>query len=472
MGLDPTTIGRYVVLGTLGQGAMGVVYLGEDPVLKRGVALKVVHSGQAQGREQALRRFHREAEISAKLNHPNVITVFDVGEEEGVGPFLAMEFIEGETLDALLRRGPLPPQRILEILIQAASALEAAHALAIVHRDVKPSNLMVAGDGRVKLMDFGIAKEEDQANTTEALLCTPGYAAPEMLDGAKASAATDRWAFAVSAYECLQGKGPFDGENISVVLYNVAHGSPAFPADLDPAVVAVFKKALAKAPGDRYQDLPSFLEDLLTAMPLEEAVRRRFRNHLRSASAVKAEAPSAVPVQVPERPHRVKPILWTAGSLVGITLAFYGWWAGYLLPRHLKVDSSPGGAWVFADGSLVARTPTEDLQVPRRTKVIRFELDRHRPVIIKLTDDTRELSARLSPRYLLLDLDSRPSGATIYVNDRNLGKTPQKGVRIPNEIHGTPVMVSKDGYEPFAASVNEGNLPPTLIVLRPRGGER
>ncbi len=95
MGLDPTTIGRYVVLGTLGQGAMGTVYLGEDPMLKRGVALKVVHPGKAQDRETALRRFRREAEISARLNHPNVITVFDVGEEEGIGPFLAMEFIEG-----------------------------------------------------------------------------------------------------------------------------------------------------------------------------------------------------------------------------------------------------------------------------------------------------------------------------------------------------------------------------------------
>lgn len=472
MGLDPSTIGRYVVLGTLGQGAMGTVYLGEDPVLKRGVALKVVHSGQAQGREQALRRFRREAEISARLNHPNVITVFDVGEEEGVGPFLAMEFVEGETLDALLRRGPLPPQRILEILIQAASALEAAHALAIVHRDVKPSNLMVAGDGRVKLMDFGIAREEDQTNTTEALLCTPGYAAPEMLDGAKASATTDRWAFAVSAYECLQGNGPFDGENISVVLYNVAHGSPAFPEDLDPAVAAVFRKALAKAPGDRYPDLPSFLEDLLTALPLEDAVRRRFRNHLRKTPGAKAEAPAAVPAPAPPEPPRVKPILWTAGSLCGIALAFFGWWEGYLLPRHLQVDSEPKGAWVFADGSLVGRTPAADVKVPRRTKVIRIELDRHKPSTFQLSDSTEVLNARLSPRYLLLDLDSRPSGATVYVNDRNLGKTPMKGVRIPNEVHGTPVMVSRAGYEPFAASVNERNLPPALIVLKPRGGDR
>ena len=471
MGLDPTTIGRYVVLGTLGQGAMGTVYLAEDPALKRGVALKVVNAGQPQGRETALKRFHREAEISARLNHPNVITVFDVGEQDGVGPFLAMEFIEGEGLDALIRRRPLAPQHALEILIQAASALEAAHALGIVHRDVKPSNLMVAADGRVKLMDFGIAKEEDQTNTTEALLCTPGYAAPEMLDGAKATAATDRWAFAVTAYECLEGKAPFEGESISVVLYNVAHGSPVFPEQIDPTLAGVFRKALAKPPGERYHDLPTFLADLIDALPLEESVRRRFMNHLQMAPEAAPQVVPPRPSAAPRNPHRLKFLAWTAGSLALAALLLLGWWHGVLLPNHFHVESEPTGAWVFAEGKLVARTPARDLKLPRRVDAIVLTMDGYFPYPLQLSSELAKFRLKLTPRYLFLNFDSRPSGAQIRVNDVPVGTTPAKNLQVQAVPHGTLIVVTKPGAGSWMATIDEQHMPPPVVVLTPTQGK-
>ncbi len=194
MSLDPSTIGRYKVLGTLGSGAMGTVYLAEDPLLKRGLAIKVVREGM--GDSGILQRFKREAEISARLNHPNAITVFDVGEERSLGPFLVMEYVDGESLAALLKRGPLSAADAVDLLLQAAGALEAVHALGIVHRDIKPENFMVSREGRLKLMDFGVARgDEAGITTTAAFLGTPAYAAPEVLGGAKATEATDRWAF-------------------------------------------------------------------------------------------------------------------------------------------------------------------------------------------------------------------------------------------------------------------------------------
>jgi predicted Ser/Thr protein kinase len=467
MGLDPTTIGRYVVLGTLGQGAMGTVYLGEDPMLKRGVALKVVHASQAQGRELALRRFRREAEISAKLNHPNVITVFDVGEEEGVGPFLAMEFIEGAPLNDLLRQGALAPQKAMEILVQAAAAMEAAHALGIVHRDIKPANLMVAKDGRVKLMDFGISMEEDQTSTTSALLCTPGYAAPELLDGAKASAATDRWAFAVTAYECLGGKAPFEGENISVVLYNVAHGEPVFPGDLDPALAATFRKALSKHPGDRHSDLAGFLGELAAALPLEETFKRRLRKHLGQAPEAKPEAAASGPVRQPWEQRRVKILSWAAGFLALGALLFLGWWEGLLLPRRFHVESEPSGAHVYVDGKPSARTPVLDLKVPGRIDEILVELDGYYPYPQKLSAAGSAFRLRLTPRFLYLNFDSRPSRAEVYVNGKLIGETPLQNAKVRNDLRNPSLLVKRDGFELWATSIDEKNLPPSLIILTP-----
>ena len=472
MGLDPTTIGRYVVLGTLGQGAMGTVYLAEDPMLKRGVALKVMNTGQL-GRDEALHRFRREAEISAKLNHPNVITIFDVGDEPGMGPFLAMEFIEGLPLDELLRKGPLDPAQAMEILVQAAEALRAAHAAGIVHRDVKPANLMVAKDGRVKLMDFGIAREDEKSRTTAALLCTPGYAAPEMLEGAQASDASDRWAFTVTAFECVGGGMPFAGDSISTVLYNVAHGEPVFPATFTAELSAVFRKGLAKDPAARYPDLPALLSGLLEALPLDQAARKRFGAFLRpektkgpaSSASTRPGSPDLQNNPSPWR-RRMLPLSGMAAAVLGLLLAYFGWSAGWLGGRNLTVDSIPSGAEILLEGQRVGKTPQAPLRVPARIQEIRLELEGYHPFSHALRPEEESLRFRLEPTHVSVPLDSAPEGAEVYLDGVKVGETPLEALRIPTRSEHS-LLVKKAGWVSWAGMVSDRNRPPANLELKP-----
>jgi serine/threonine-protein kinase len=475
MGLDPTTIGRYVVLGTLGQGAMGTVYLAQDPVLKRGVALKVVNAGQL-GKEEALKRFRREAEISAKLNHPNVITIFDVGDEPGIGPFLAMEFLEGEPLDELLRSGPLDPGKSMEILIQAAEALGAAHAAGIVHRDVKPANLMVAKDGRVKLMDFGIAREDEKSRTTAALLCTPGYAAPEMLEGARASEGTDRWAFAVTAFECVGGVMPFEGDSISTVLYNVAHGEPVIPAAFSPELAAVFQKALAKDPSTRFPSLRALLSALLEALPVEEGARKRFHSFLRPDKAKDPKQGGTALFGAP-KPSSAPPAPWKGRALpIGglsavllLLLGYAGWTTGCIGGRDLMVDSLPKGARILVEGKLLGRTPETSLRVPARTKEIRLELEGYQPFTHTLGPEEKALRFRLEANHFSVPLDSDPDGAEVYLDGVKVGETPMEELRIPIRTEHS-LLVKKEGWTSWAGMVSERNRPPARLELKPEKG--
>jgi serine/threonine-protein kinase len=276
------TVGRYQVQKLLGQGGMGMVFLAEDPLLKRRVAIKVV---KAEGAEvaQALDRFKREAEISAQLNHPNVVTIHDVGEEPGLGPFMAMEYVEGKTLDSLIEDRALDLEGCLNVLIQAMRALRAAHRLAIVHRDVKPENILVTGEGRVKLMDFGIARTmAPRATAAGDFFGSPPYTAPELLRGQDPTTNSDRYAFAATAMELLTGQLPHPGTTVAEVVNHILHEPPAIPPELPPSCAAPFLKALHSDPEERYDSLPEFMADLIQGLGLPEAHEKRLLEALTS----------------------------------------------------------------------------------------------------------------------------------------------------------------------------------------------
>jgi serine/threonine-protein kinase len=313
MAQDPQSIGRYVVQRVLGRGAMGVVYLAQDPLLKRPVAIKTMRdAGGGDEQESTMERFKREAEISARLNHPNIITVYDVGVDPAMGPFLAMEYIDGASLATLSRHG-LAPEVGLRLLVQAMAALQAAAEAGIVHRDVKPENMLVRRDGRLKLMDFGIARGGDSRLTQAGMVFgTPSYTAPELLTGSEASPATDRYAFAVTAFEMFTGKLPFQGSSVGSTLYRIVHEPPAFPDGFDPSLQLVFAKAFMKDPADRYEDLPSFLLALSDALPISQEFRIKLHNLIEGDEAfggstlqgVKTSAPFGVDlVQPTPRPN-------------------------------------------------------------------------------------------------------------------------------------------------------------------------
>jgi len=262
----PQRIGKYQISALLGQGAMGVVYLGKDPLLGRAVAIKVMSQGIAT--DQELRdRFLREARAAGSLQHPNIITIYDFGEADG-SLYIAMEYVEGSDLSEIMaRHDPLPVTGKIAIIIDALHALDYAHNRGVVHRDVKPANIRVSVDGRAKLMDFGIARLEKSDLTKSGIMIgTPDYMAPEQVTGGQITSATDVFAVGVVLYEFLSGHRTFDGETIHAVLYKVVSEQPpplrdvtqGVPASLQP----ILDRALAKDVGHRYRSAGDMARDL------------------------------------------------------------------------------------------------------------------------------------------------------------------------------------------------------------------
>ncbi len=216
---NPERIGRYVIERLLGQGAMGQVYLGRDPSLDRKVAIKTVKDLdlEPEKKQRFLDRFKNEARAAARLSHASIVQVYDVGEDEGLGPFLVLEYIRGSSLKQILREaGPLLPARLCEVARDLGAGIDVAHAAGIIHRDIKPDNVLTGEDGRAKLADFGVARVPDAALTKEGqFLGTPCYAAPETLSAGRYSPQSDLFSFAVVLYELASGERAFPGGDAS-----------------------------------------------------------------------------------------------------------------------------------------------------------------------------------------------------------------------------------------------------------------
>jgi serine/threonine-protein kinase len=257
----PSTLlgGRYSLVDRLAVGGMGEVWCADDTVLGRAVAIKVLRDEYADD-PTFRQRFRAEAQHAAMLVHPNVAQVFDFDEgdeEAGLPPYLVMELIRGEPLsDVIAREAPLAPDRVWRILGQAASALSAAHAAGVVHRDVKPANLLICPDGAVKVTDFGIARAANTSSVTATglMLGTPHYLSPEQVSGQQATPASDFYALGVVAYECLTGRRPFDGEAVAVLLAHRDSPAPPVPPDVPASLRDLVTALLAKDPAARPTD--------------------------------------------------------------------------------------------------------------------------------------------------------------------------------------------------------------------------
>lgn len=268
----PNSIGRYQVQGSIGYGAMGAVYKAFDPLIKRTLAIKTIRLDIPRNSPQYksfIERFYHEARISGTLSHPNIVTLFDIGEEGGI-PYLAMEFVEGDTISSQIEKGVrFPPEKVISVISQAASAVDYAHTKGVIHRDIKPSNMMLSEGDRVKVTDFGIAKLVDSEMTQAGtLLGTPSYMSPEQAMGDKLDGRSDIFSLGVCAFEMLCGEQPFPGTNVTSILYKLVHVDPIEPANLEMNGLVpqkwheVFGKVLAKKPDDRYQTAAEFVQDL------------------------------------------------------------------------------------------------------------------------------------------------------------------------------------------------------------------
>ena len=268
----PESIGRYKVLEVSGFGAMGAVYKAFDPVIKRTLAIKTIRLDiprQSPQYKSFIDRFYHEARISGTLSHSNIVTIFDIGEENGV-PYLAMEFVDGQTVYALIEKGHrFKPEKVISLASQIASALDYAHGKGVIHRDIKPHNLILHEEDRVKVTDFGIAKLADADMTQSGtLLGTPSYMSPEQAMGDKLDGRSDIFSLGVCCFEMLSGEQPFPGTNVTSILYKLVHVDPVEPANLEMHGLVpqkwheVFGRVLAKRPDDRYQTATAFVQDL------------------------------------------------------------------------------------------------------------------------------------------------------------------------------------------------------------------
>ena len=270
-----STISHYKILSDLGQGGMGVVYKAEDTKLRRTVALKFLPIDKLEGEEEKA-RFLREGQAAAALNHPNICTIHEIDEADGHS-FIAMEFVEGQSVKQRIRSRPLKLEEALDIAVQVGQGLQVAHQNAVVHRDIKSSNVMVTAQGLVKVMDFGLAQLGDRSKLTRtgSTLGTPSYMSPEQAQGQPTDRRSDIWSLGVVLYEMVSGQLPFKGEVEAAVTYAILNAEPepltalrsGLPIELD----RVITKALAKAPDERYQHVEEMLVDLRALKKKQES---------------------------------------------------------------------------------------------------------------------------------------------------------------------------------------------------------
>ncbi len=449
----PASIGRYEVKRLLGGGAMGNVWLAEDPRIKRKVAVKTMRMDTLRNeadRVECLARFQREAEVSGLLNHPGIVTIYDVGESE-LGPFLAMEYVPGRPLDVLVKANQaLGLQEKLRIIAGVAEALDHAHQFGVIHRDVKPGNVMITEDGRPKLMDFGIAKREDASLTqTGTFLGTPSYASPEQIREGTVDNRSDIFSFGVMAFEILSGQSPFPGNSINTILYRIVNEPPV---EIVPPVLGVvpdgwkrvFGKVLSKLPADRYPTCIAFVRDLMdVTSEIGKDDRRELLGilHLPGTEPGLAAPGQAAPVLaapvlnraheetavgLPEPRRGRAPLMIAAAAMLAVGGG--GAWL-FLKGRggeSLQVVTRPEQAKVFVDGRLqeslspttVQLRPGARLRIERKgfeKQELTFDPGRPLPPVLELKPVIREIL-----------VTSIPEGASINVDGTVLGTTPMK----------------------------------------------
>ena len=398
--------GRYEITRLLGRGGMAVVFLANDLVLERQVAIKVLPPDMTRD-AQLVARFQQEARTAARLDHPNIIPIYRV-ESEGGLVYIVMKYVSGQSLEELLARGPLPIARVRHVLREAAMALGHAHRRRIVHRDVKPANIMVDDEGRVILTDFGISKaaqDTTQLTGTGTIIGTPHYMAPEQARGQDVDGRADQYALAIVGHRVLTGKVPFDGPPHSILYQQVFEPPPAVlerrpdtPHDLRIAL----DRALSKDAGARFRTM----EEFASAVSGERA----------GSTTVVSEAVKPTPRAKRHEPGRDHGAgVWVALATIAV-IAFAAWTA---LPDFRSVTERASSG---------ASGPAKSV----------------------VTSQPRRVAKPRTPQYVILKVDSRPRGL-LYVDGVRVGLTPVVNHRLPAGSHR--LRIERRGFQPLSETI-------------------
>lgn len=523
------TVGRYQILGELGRGATGVVYRALDPAIGRMVAIKTIPitASSPQERELRLERFRREAQLAGKLSHPGVVTVYDLVENTD-SAYLCMELVDGEPLSFALEAGHRFSQAdVLRMLREAAEALDYAHQQGVVHRDIKPGNILVSAAGDVKIADFGVAKAiSDDATVTGAMHGTPAYMSPEQMHSRPAGGRSDQYSLGVVAYELLTGERPFVGDSVASIGYKVGNEPPVPPSVLNPtvgsAVDATFSRVLAKDPTQRFASARDFVTELgrsLAASPGWEpkvrgecaqpgggssTSRRGFKRRRRRYTALyaamvalgvaglvagvfwlaenarqptigTAKLRASLPAPAPAAQSEVappplieppKPSEISAPPPAPLDRPSAESLQGLRYVYNVAIDSVPSGATVHLDNipMAICNTPCR-VSVTPGMHSLKFDLEGYRPRISELEVPT------LSSVFVVMErkegtllVKSNPAGAKVFVDGIEWGSVTPATLRLP--VGARKITVSRDGYpdEIHEVVVRDGALA-TLDVL-------
>jgi len=367
--MNPYRLGRYEILGELGRGAMGIVYRARDPIIDRVVALKTIDlalTGAALA--SFTERFFQEARSAGRLNHPNIVTIYDAGEAEGVA-YIAMEFLEGTSLREILdHQPPLPVARILELAGHVAQGLAYAHENGVVHRDIKPANILVLRNRRPKITDFGIARLGEAGGVGSERAGSPKYMSPEQIRGdVTLDGRSDLFSLGTVLYEMLTGRQPFTGEDVSEIMRQVLDHTPPVPSAVDPHVPPEFDgvvmRMLAQRPENRFPTARSLFRELRR---LEEKLIARGVDGAAPAGETRREPEPATPVRFPDDGDKtlvigagqgLTPKTWRRGAAIGAAALAIA--AVVVIPLRLKFADADATATRGA--SQATRTPAADL---------------------------------------------------------------------------------------------------------------
>ncbi len=367
-------LGRYQIIREIGRGSMGVVYKADDPVIEREVAIKAIQlsfSVTSDEKQLYLNRFYREAKAAGKLNHPNIVTIYDVDEDKETGtPFIVMEYLEGTSLQEMLSQGMLLPLKdVNDIVIQIADALNYAHNQNVVHRDIKSGNIMLLPGLKSKIMDFGIARMASSDLTKSGqFMGTPNYMSPEQIDGKTAvDGRSDLFSLGVIYYLLLTGERPFSGDSFTSISYKIVHVDPIPPRTINPAVPeaynAILERLLAKDPNQRYSSGADLVEDLRKLNGATGEIDTSALEQIRVLGGAREIANLDTKPSVTKALQKLPPYVLKVLVPSAIVLIFAIAAIAFLFPRNEQVQSVPQKPRVIEPASAPApkENPNENL---------------------------------------------------------------------------------------------------------------